>query len=1215
MTDAQTLRNELRSYGCLDIAASCGALQLLPQNAEHADRLVALAAAALADGADDAPSAGRERLAAWLIDGPSLHAGSPWDPYEGPFCEPLNFVGGGYLLLTGGDAEAVFHVRTLLQAMLASRMPLEPTAFNRSALELSRGVLALSTHACRIARTRRWSSAASGETVTIPAPAELGRLRSAVTFTAAELAAVTGVEPDALEPIVWDLDVSGAPVAAPEDTQFTARPLLRRGNRYVLVEPGSLAAAMRHALISLAVADGMRSDLVGWLGHTAVAQVAAAAERMDWQLQYRLPAPDAPIVSLIAGFDTDKAANVVILYEDLEGYDPDDPFTSWDARKWETALERHLRSVEDGLMLGPGTRPNELLHVVILAGCGRPSVFGLPAPAPPLEAPRLLMSVENLDRISMGEHDPLSLWKYARASERVRRGCHVVAFGPLDEFAAWSEQQSYYMGDDGRPTMILFDGSYGRSFREKVARATDVHGVVAPHGKWIEVVRLHHEEHIPIYANLNDLGGRPLLLVEGAPFPLWVRGPETYHVPAHRGPHVQIVDCVAYWLWQLTPALSSLSLATGGSRLVVDVVVAEPDAWIDNVITDAQGDVAQAERAANGVLLLKVSPALIRELDRPDNAGERALVRILLGGLNLMVDADSRIGAEKTAAALEEHAPLGPKKKINLLSADRDPALVPGDLPPHRRVARADSDELFDAAGEHIAEKSALEVGPIEGDMRVRILNDIVGFHFEQLTREVRALSSDGLLEYLIARHEAAVRHEAVERRTLGARMAAFGETGLIEDMKQSLPETTQAAIALRFLIEYVAAQPPSGLRPMSVGVLDRLLAICAMIVSRGLTSDIIHFGIENTELSFLGSGRLGLAEGSYQQGQRTFLEAVVPVHARAVGARYAEAWRQADADPPPEAQQLEDAALAEWGLTLTELLEFFQSLSMTAHDQTSSAASMPCADLEVKLATLLEWPIDRVRVAIALHVLEPRQSFTKAPTGFKNYETWPWRFNRSLSYLRRPLIRRPTAHGDEYVWGVRQPEQSGRLLFYLITSERLNARSNVMRQLMTRLRQQETQEFVDDVASHLRARGMAIDTNVKKVDGEKITRVNKEDLTDIDVLAADVANKIIYALECKDLEGARTPAELDNELTNTFRSGGTKRSAAEKQVERVSWLAARIPQTLRHLGVTGDAAGAAWSVVGAIVTDVHVLSPYVAACPLPVFARAEMDSLFEPRG
>jgi hypothetical protein len=49
----------------------------------------------------------------------------------------------------------------------------------------------------------------------------------------------------------------------------------------------------------------------------------------------------------------------------------------------------------------------------------------------------------------------------------------------------------------------------------------------------------------------------------------------------------------------------------------VDVVLDEPEAWVDNLTTDAKGDVAQAERATEDTLRLKVSSALIRELDRP----------------------------------------------------------------------------------------------------------------------------------------------------------------------------------------------------------------------------------------------------------------------------------------------------------------------------------------------------------------------------------------------------------------------------------------------------------------------------------------------------------------------------------------------------------------------------------------------------------------------
>jgi hypothetical protein len=97
--------------------------------------------------------------------------------------------------------------------------------------------------------------------------------------------------------------------------------------------------------------------------------------------------------------------------------------------------------------------------------------------------------------------------------------------------------------------------------------------------------------------------------------------------------------------------------------------------------------------------------------------------------------------------------------------------------------------------------------------------------------------------------------------------------------------------------------------------------------------------------------------------------------------------------------------------------------------------------------------------------------------------------------------------------------------------------------------------------------------------------------------------------MECKDLEGARTPAELNNELKSTFGSGGKTRSAADKQVERTAWLSARIPQALEHLAVPDDPSG--WKVVSAIVTDVPVLAPYVQGCALPVYALPDLDELF----
>lgn len=608
-------------------------------------------------------------------------------------------------------------------------------------------------------------------------------------------------------------------------------------------------------------------------------------------------------------------------------------------------------------------------------------------------------------------------------------------------------------------------------------------------------------------------------------------------------------------------------------------------------------------------LTVVVQTSLMPPLASADNSGERMLLQEVLTGLHALLSQPEAERERWVASCLEAHAPLGRKKKLTVLSPRRDQAVLDSaGLPNFRRIPKADTDALLDEAGEWLEREFALPVGPIvDEDRRVEILNAVVGFHFKQLERELRTFSPAGLLEALVARYESFVRHEAILQQTLGARAAAFGATGQIEELSNALPETTQASVSLRFLIEYVSAQPPNGLRPLSLAAFDRLLAIAGQIYSRGLTSDVIHFKIESSDLSFLESGRLGLAQGTYQSGQRSFLNAYVPAYVEASQAMPTAAAPRTQAEREALVDELNDAFRAEWGYTMNELAEFHGALSDAAIARGSACAAAPSAELEEELAQDLGWTPERVREAIEMHTLSPRGSFIPAPRGFANSDLWPWRFNRALSYLRRPIVRRLGVNGPEYVWGVRQPAKTSRFVFDLVSSERLKAKTEPMKQLMTKLRQREALAFVAKVEAVLQNVGMPTDTNVKKVGGERIRRANGQDLIDVDVLGADVNSRTIYALECKDLEGARTPAELHNELAHTFNES---RSAATRHAERVAWLARRIPQTLTHLGITMTAKD--WKVVGLLITDVRVISPYVKSCPLPVLPFIELRDRFK---
>jgi hypothetical protein len=101
-------------------------------------------------------------------------------------------------------------------------------------------------------------------------------------------------------------------------------------------------------LTVMALDAGLRDAFVERLAMLALSRVSDGAERMGWRVEYQRPSRDGPVVSVIAGFDSDKAANITILYEDLESY-TDDPH-AWDASRWEGVLLAQLRDVEDGLL-------------------------------------------------------------------------------------------------------------------------------------------------------------------------------------------------------------------------------------------------------------------------------------------------------------------------------------------------------------------------------------------------------------------------------------------------------------------------------------------------------------------------------------------------------------------------------------------------------------------------------------------------------------------------------------------------------------------------------------------------------------------------------------------------------------------------------------------------------------------------------------------------
>ena len=68
-----------------------------------------------------------------------------------------------------------------------------------------------------------------------------------------------------------------------------------------------------------------------------------------------------------------------------------------------------------------------------------------------------------------------------------------------------------------------------------------------------------------------------------------------------------------------------------------------------------------------------------------------------------------------------------------------------------------------------------------------------------------------------------------------------------------------QASLALKFLIEYVAAIPPNGKKEVTEVQYEHAMSICCLIIDWSYKNDLFYYNIFNTPIEILKSHRIGM--------------------------------------------------------------------------------------------------------------------------------------------------------------------------------------------------------------------------------------------------------------------------------------------------------------------------------------------------------------------
>lgn len=678
-----------------------------------------------------------------------------------------------------------------------------------------------------------------------------------------------------------------------------------------------------------------------------------------------------------------------------------------------------------------------------------------------------------------------------------------------------------------------------------------------------------------------------------------------------RGTRFEFVEAIAYWVWQCTPSLTQViaKIRAPNNQVVLRISLSEHDRWEKPLNSDSEPIQTQVDETG-GVIDLGFSPSIHKLLSRADNNGEREILGTLLRAFRelLPYNQQPELSDERIREIVDLHAPLGIKKKIVALDVAAKPELDPRKLPRFRKVKPADVSELLDELGDYLFQEESIPIGKIPDDHRTSIINQkVVPFCFRELELLVGSLSPEGLLERLIAQHESIVREVASHQLTIPTRLACFTtEPGIVEKLRKEDPERTMAGTAARFIIEYVTTRPPGGLRPISLSVYDRLQALAAQIIDFGFESDIIHFGLADIKMSMLPSGRLGFERDQYV----TALEAYQPALARGDIARASRSFkgywetRQKIEDEPELAKRVNAAARVEFGFSITEIMEFLRTAVDIGREIDFTVARLLKNDFLERAADRLRWSHEKVEESLQLLSIAPRDNYFAPDQPHKIEDVYPWRFNRSLSYIRRPFLIRDREHQIEILWGIRNLFNAATYLVRLCSGGRLKAESLQMRQVLGEIIHQRGEDFNDLVAEIFeKQENTIVRRRVKKIGSLRITG-HKGDLGDIDVLVADLVSRTLTLAECKDLAVARTPFEMAREMDNLFRGQGERPSIVERHQKRAKWIREHVPQILEWLKLDPKQI---WQVEPLLVVDQELMSAYLHASPIPVMSVEEL--------
>lgn len=479
-------------------------------------------------------------------------------------------------------------------------------------------------------------------------------------------------------------------------------------------------------------------------------------------------------------------------------------------------------------------------------------------------------------------------------------------------------------------------------------------------------------------------------------------------------------------------------------------------------------------------------------------------------------------------------------------------------------ISKYQSALLDDSIGRDYAiEKLGLVLGEKIGDAD-SFLKGAVTMLFDKLDAYAKTFDWLSSVQFMYEYQEDYLQKLLINKKNLKVKHALY--TSHIDDINRIYYDLNSTSPCIRFLIQYFATMQYQGTDIMDECDLESLITLVHKIIHLANVDDGIVFGLLPKEVTLLRSKRLGI--------DLTNLEKFNSLLAGEMINDLVDTFNLHDEEKWPFSKELDEAYLEEHGFTFSQMSQVVSLLLAIGEEQQEEIKATSLNDV-LKRFKETKSPLVTIDEQIILLVID-HLSFKKRDVffdhSFQNFrDLYPWRFNRTESITRKPLIR----YGDNLIWGDRTLYQC--IVFtvehvYEGKEPTKNHSSGKLKTLNGKILELKGERFNDLAFNHLSSNIANVDFYkcIKSFNNKRMTDNNGNFLGDIDILGIDQQRQRIYLIEVKDYQYSKNMAEFGFEQ-DEFLGTNKKKGFVKKELNRVKWVKEHLDDVKKEYNLNGS--------------------------------------------